>query len=286
MTDDKKGESLDHYELKSGDVVVVDRGYNQPKSLVPFADRGGEIVLRYNPYGMNLYHRNEEMAKVDWAKELKDLNGQPGNFQVYLCHENKRIEGIVHACPLPPEKAAEARRRTIEKAKKKGRTPKQETLFLSGWVLVFTTLPEAVLDTETIGALYRVRWQVELVIKRLKSLLDFKKLRAPKDSDLSELYLYGKLLYAAVLEKIAQRRFCLIPVGMIPERKLTPWRLWHMLAEEIKSSFTTSLPAISGYEKDCLKAMCERPRKRRLQTLPKRVFQLLGHCRELEVCSY
>ena len=55
ISGDKVGESLAHFQWQEGDVVIIDRGYNQPKSLVPFIDQGGEVVLRYNPQGMNLY---------------------------------------------------------------------------------------------------------------------------------------------------------------------------------------------------------------------------------------
>ncbi|MDQ5771058.1 hypothetical protein, partial [Thiothrix subterranea] len=34
VTTDKEGENLDHYTLAAGDVVLIDRGYNQPKTLV------------------------------------------------------------------------------------------------------------------------------------------------------------------------------------------------------------------------------------------------------------
>ena len=37
VTTDKVGENLDHYRLAAGDVVLIDRGYNQPKTLVPFS---------------------------------------------------------------------------------------------------------------------------------------------------------------------------------------------------------------------------------------------------------
>jgi IS4 transposase len=40
-----------------------------------------------------------------------------------------------------------------------------------------TTVPPDVLDTNTVMALYKLRWQVELFIKRLKSILDIDKLR-------------------------------------------------------------------------------------------------------------
>ena len=96
---------------------------------------------------------------------------------------------------------------------------------LSDWVLIFTSLPESSLDTKSIAELYRVRWQVELVIKRLKSLSDIDRLRARKDSKLADLYLHGKLLFAAVTQKIAQRRFGRAATTMVGDSSITHWRL-------------------------------------------------------------
>jgi hypothetical protein len=67
---------------------------------------------------------------------------------------------------------------------------------LAEWVLIFPTLPPELLPPATIAALYRVRWQAELAIKRLKSLLDIDRLRAREHRALAERYLHGKRLYA------------------------------------------------------------------------------------------
>jgi hypothetical protein len=107
---------------------------------------------------------------------------------------------------------------------------------------VLTTLPTTILNTETIADLYRLRWQVELVIKRLKSLLDMDGLRARKHSDLAELYLYGKLLYAAVIEKIATRRFTPSPTNRMDEQILTSWRPWVLVAHDVQSWLMRSMP--------------------------------------------
>ncbi|MDZ4099501.1 MAG: transposase [Methylophilaceae bacterium] len=277
VTTDKVGESLDHYQLTAGDVALIDRGYNQPKTLVPFIDRGGHVVLRYNPHSMTLYERGNEQkpVKIDWEQRIRDVNGQPGAIPVYLCHQDNRIEGVVHALPLPQEQAAQARRKAKQRARDKGRTASQKTLMLSGWVLVFTSITEAVLDTQAVAELYRVRWQVELVIKRLKSLLDIDRLRARKDSKLADLYLHGKLLFAAVTQKIAQRRFSRAATRMDAERSITPWRLWRMIAEEIKSGLKACFPKKGRFIDDCIKSLCERPRKRNLQGLPDRVLELV-----------
>ncbi|MCK7574714.1 MAG: transposase [Chromatiales bacterium] len=90
------------------------------------------------------------------------------------------IEGHLHACRLPPAPAAEARRRAQAEAKKAGRQIRPRTLALAEWVLIFTTVPPAVLPTATVLALYRVRWQVELAIKRLKSILNIDQAPRPQ----------------------------------------------------------------------------------------------------------
>jgi hypothetical protein len=286
VTTDKEGENLDHYTLEAGDVVLVDRGYNQPKTLVPFIGRGGHVVLRYNAHGMNLYEDGTDgdagrLAKIDWYARLRQLGNRPGCVPAWLCHGDKRVRGYLHAIPLPAEKAAEARRKANQRAKDKGRKPGTETLYLSGWVLVFTSLPPDMLCTGTASALYRVRWQVELVIKRLKSLLDVDGLRAHKGSKLAELYLHGKLLYAAALEKMTQSRFANAKRKLDNPRQLTDWRPWKSVADGLKAGIKACFPADTRFDDDGIKSLSERPRKRTLQGLPSPILNLLEECREM-----
>jgi hypothetical protein len=284
VTTDKEGENLDHYHLEAGDVVLVDRGYNQPKTLVPFIDRGGDVVLRYNAHSMNLYEDGTgedagRMVKIDWYARLRKLGNRPSCVPVWLCHGNKRMQGYLHAIPLPAEKAAEARRAARQRAKDKGRKPSTEALYLSEWVLIFTSLPPELLSTTTASALYRVRWQVELVIKRLKSLLDVDGLRAHKGSKLAELYLHGKLLYAAVLEKMTQSRFAKAKRKLDNPRQITDWRLWITVADGLKAGIKACFPVDSRFSDDNIKSLSERPRKRKLQCLPSPILALLNQCR-------
>lgn len=286
VTTDKEGENLDHYHLEAGDVVLVDRGYNQPKTLVPFIDRGGDVVLRYNAHSMNLYEDGTgedagRMVKIDWYARLGKLGNRPSCVPVWLCHGNKRMQGYLHAIPLPAEKAAEARRAARQRAKDKGRKPSTEALYLSEWVLIFTSLPPELLSTATASALYRVRWQVELVIKRLKSLLDVDGLRAHKGSKLAELYLHGKLLYAAVLEKMTQNRFAKAKRKLDNPRQITDWRLWITVADGVKAGIKACFPVDSRFSHDNIKSLSERPRKRQLQCLPSPLLALLNQCREM-----
>lgn len=285
VTDAGHGESLDHYDLQEGDVALIDRGYNQPKSLVPAIDRGVDVVLRYNPHSMNLYVRGDAaeagLHRVDWSAKAQVLEGKPGHVPVYLCHGRQRIEGTVHMIPLPEDKIGEARRKLRERSKKKGHTPSEAALLLAGWVLIFSTLPPEILDTESAGQLYRVRWQVELVIKRLKSVLDIDLLRAREGSLLSEVYLHGKLLYAAALEKLRQQRFGLTGGELDAFRQETPWRLIQLLGTEATVWIGFHGDPNPVLAADVVRAMRERPRKRRLQSLPDKVQALIHDCRSM-----
>jgi len=84
----------------------------------------------------------------------------------------------VLAARLPPPAAARARQRKYKQAQKKyGRLPSAATVALADWVLVVTTVA-ADWSLPDILRLYRARWQVELVFKRMKQLLRFNQLRS------------------------------------------------------------------------------------------------------------
>jgi len=84
-----------------------------------------------------------------------------------------------------------------------------QTLELAQYVMVFTTYEQG--TAAQVMQWYRMRWQIELVFKRLKSLLRLGHL--PKyDDRSSRAWLYGKLLIALLTQK-------LIRVG----REISPW---------------------------------------------------------------
>jgi hypothetical protein len=277
VTDEHEGEHLGHYPLQEGDVVMGDRGYNQAQRWIDQADHGVSLVVRYNPHGLNLY--DAAGKKIEVYEAFKETTAMEQCLPVQVRTKNQElIEGYLHACRLPPAQAAEARRRARAEAQKDGRQIRQRTLALAEWVLIFTTLPPTVLPTATVMALYRVRWQVELVIKRLKSILNIDRLRARKDGLLAQLYLHGKLLYAWVLEKRARRRCGEDWNRLDQPRRATPWRIWKLLHQELAVTISGVCQWDLSRWSASLEVMQERPRRRQLQTLPNRVNRLIAYC--------
>ena len=75
------------------------------------------------------------------------------------------------ALVLPEDQAEALRRQKQRQARDKGRTLSPEALFLAGFVLLVTTLPAQSWGKEQLLELYRARWQIEVLFKRIKQVL-------------------------------------------------------------------------------------------------------------------
>ena len=274
----KGAESLERIDVQPGDILIADRGYSRQIPLLFVQDSKGDVSIRLNP--RNVCLEDESNESFDLYKELKSLKKKNRmTFKVFLTGRKStgRVEGWVHATRVPKEIAEKKHNQLLAKYRKKGKKkPGKETLFFCGWMLVFTTLCPIEWTSELLLKLYRLRWQVELAIKRLKSLLDLSEMRSKKDSKLGEIWLYGKLLYAVILERRARRygtgKWDWLELST--ERKGTLWRVYKMAHLQI-------IPLISGsifWSKEdweaALKALSERRRKRKLQTIPLEVVKL------------
>ena len=220
---------------------------------------------------MPLYETDGE-TKLNLYEILKKSKSNELCIPVQLIKNGESVNAYVHARRLPDDKIPEARRKC--KARSKNKKPKKETLFYAEWMLIFTTVEPTVLDTQTICILYGLRWQVELVFKRLKSLLDIDMLRAKEKSLLNDIWLYGKLLFATLLEKRSNKLFGTDTLEVEQQRKITPWRIWKMLKDEAITKIIGALYWKPEQLQDALHVMTERPRKRKLKTLPLSMTQL------------
>ena len=277
VSDVHTGETLKHFTFAPGDVAVADRGYAQCQGMHAAVAQGADLIVRLNPFSVVL--SDTAGAPVELGVTLKRQRMETlRTLAVTLCaaggqHE---VRGWVHAYRLNAEQANRARHK-CRQGHKKG-TPSAASLLLAGWVLVFTTLAPAVLTAQTIMALYRCRWQVEIAIKRWKSVLDVDALRAKATSPLAEVWLHGKLLYALMLERRMRRQLGDSWGRLDRQRVGTWWRVWGMLKDEIGPMITGALFWKEDAWAACLKVLVERPRRRTLQRLPPEALDVFYRC--------
>jgi hypothetical protein len=269
ITDKRTGESLKHFPLGPGDVVVADRGYSHPEAIVQTVQRGADVLLRLNPHNVPLAQRDG--TGLDWVAALQ--HQAPATVctlpvLVAAAASGAWVEGWVHAYRLPEEQANRARQLCRKQNSKKGHQPKKRTVWLAGWILVLTSLLPTLVPGPTALAVYRVRWQIEVAIKRWKSVLDADLLRARSGSPLADVWLHGKLLYALLLDRRLRRTLGDGWSRLDGERLATWWRPWKLLQDEVTPRITGTQSWPQRRWPACLQVLVERPRRRRLQRLP------------------
>lgn len=274
VSDVHTGETLSHFTLGPGDVAVTDRGYSQAQGMHEAVQRGAALLVRLNPFSVVLSDaQGQPLSLVEALKGQKTETIRTLDVVIASADGEAQVRGWVHAYRLNTEQAGRARQKCRQRHKKG--TPKADALYLAGWVVVFTTLAPEVLCAQTIMALYRCRWQVEIAIKRWKSVLDVDALRAKAGSPLAEVWLHGKLLYALMLERRMRRQLGDSWSRLDQERLATWWRVWGMLKEEIAPMITGALFWNREAWVACLKVLAERPRRRKLQQLPPEAIAVL-----------
>jgi hypothetical protein len=276
VSDVHTGESLTRFALGPGTVVLGDRNFAKAPALVATRRQGAHVVVRMTPQYLKLWTRAG--VAFDLVAALRAAGEQLRVSFALQVRDEPRGQGLpvwIHALHLNEQACNRARRRAHRQARRRGRTPRAQTLFLSEWVLVLTTLPPEELSAEGILELYRIRWQVELVIKRYKSLLAAARMRAQRGSPLATVYLVGKLLFAVLVERRAMARLGTEWTQMLSVRHATWWRIWKLIAKEMIEAVlnTTAWSAWDWHA--VLRALAERKRNRKLQVVPAAVAEWL-----------
>ena len=67
-------------------------------------------------------------------------------------------------------------------------------------IWIITTLSESLFDENLIIKFYQIRWQIELLFKRLKSIMWLDRLSSPHKGPTALSWIAGRLLAAALVE--------------------------------------------------------------------------------------
>lgn len=234
VTDAHGAETLARFAVQPGEIRIADRGYAYSRGLWAVLADGGQIVVRINWQNLPLEDENgTRLAVADWLREV-DKAGLPVQEKaVWLSTPQGRFPLRLVACALPPDKVAAARRRAQQAARKKKHTLDARTLLAAGFVILVTNLPATDWSAREVVELYRFRWQVEMYIKRLKSLLVLDGLRA-QDPELAQTYLLGKLLGVLLLEEMNGYMVSVPLSATSANRPISLWRMMALCQEVLK----------------------------------------------------
>ena len=210
-TDHKVGETFRRVPLRTGDIVMGDRAYGNPPGVQHATEAGADVLVRISSTGLPFFTAGGERFSV--LARLRGLRvGKPASWPVCVRGPGRTIHGRLVVVKKSARSARAAVRKVKQRARKKGHTLKPATLKAACYVMIFTTLPAAAFSPVRVLKWYRLRWQVELAFKRMKSLLELGHL--PKHAEAScKAWLHGKLLVALLVERLIREADAFSPWG-------------------------------------------------------------------------
>jgi hypothetical protein len=211
VTDVTGGESLRRFPVTRGDIILGDRGYANRAGVASIIRAGGDVVVRLNSISFPLLDDSGEAFGL--LSHLRLLDGHiPDEWNVAFKVGDEVFAARLCALRKSKEAADAAKRRTLRDASRKGKEIRPDTIENAEYVVVLSTVPKEELSTTQILELYRMRWQIELVFKRLKSLLQLG--HVPKTNDLSaRAWIQAKLLIALIIERLSVEACFFSPWG-------------------------------------------------------------------------
>lgn len=199
LTDRYGGEKYDRYNIERDEVVLGDRAYSKAPGIYEVVRAGGHVVVRLNLQSIRLCDLKGNRTDLRKCQDKIPRVGE-NTWNMLL--------------PIPPANRSKRSHKPWKLEKAEAWIPVRVIVSRNKdgspiWIL--TTLTEEQASAVQVLRLYRIRWQIELLFKRLKSLLGLKKLPTGKGPT-AKSWLLARFLAAAIIQKMVR-----------PAGPLSPW---------------------------------------------------------------
>lgn len=202
LTDNKTGETLTNFEVEKNDLFIGDRAYGTITGMEHVRNAGGDFLLRLKTNPFTLYC--EDGTKLNLLKEIQSLSLNEWKCEsIFAYYKIKEELKPIRICVM--KKDEKEYEKALKKMKRK-RCKNQlgdisdDALEFNKYIIITTSLNEDV-TTECVFNLYRMRWAIELVFKRLKSIFGLGEMPV-KNEESVKSWFYGRLLIAIIAETL------------------------------------------------------------------------------------
>jgi len=220
VSDHHTAESVEHHKIRAGDIYIADMGYGKARAIEYITTHKADVIIRVSSNHISLYDAKGE--KIDMAKQLRTKK-RTVDFRCYMRNGKKQIAVRIVASRLPKDKQADALKRRKKKASQHQSKIKPETLLYAKWVVIATSLDDTY-TAKKILEIYRCRWQVELLFKRIKQHLKITKIR-PSSSKYAHALILLWLIIWAITERQTVMAEMYIKAKNMDLSRLSPWSL-------------------------------------------------------------
>jgi hypothetical protein len=203
LTNTHGAESLTRVEAEPGELILADRVYARPVGLQRLIDAQVDFVVRMGSRSLTLSKADGSAFDLAAALDQSDRFGAC-DLTVRIDHkghpERARVARLV-VIRKPTEAARQARDRARNESRRGGHCNDPSSLRAAEHLMLITSLAQDKASPEQLASLYRLRWQIELAFKRLKSLLHLDRLPA-KNEGLARAWIFAHLIAALLVEDL------------------------------------------------------------------------------------
>jgi hypothetical protein len=184
VSDARQGETLARHDLRRGDLVLADRGYGHFRGFISALTKGADVLVRVEPGQMKVFELDGERTYLEiMAQKVPSVGSADFELVWHGPDRDCRKVRIIGT-----------------------RTTKGDVCWLA------TNLSRSALPNAQAAELYRVRWQIELLFKRMKTLLEMDDLRS-REGPTAKAFIYAKLITAFLALRLSDESEDFSPYG-------------------------------------------------------------------------
>lgn len=274
ISDTHGGESLSRHRFEEGDLVLGDRGYARTPGLRHVLDMGADFITRIGWSTIRLL--TADGARLDWNAIYAGMQpGELAEHEVLVDHSGRKGElrgtstfrarlVVRRKDDISTVRAQKAIRDTHKKKQRAAPHPRPLTVTSAGFLLLLTSVSAPEMAPEEVAETYRLRWQIELAFKRLKSGLGIDALPA-RDPELARSWIAAHLILGLIIdEAVADSLACHPTTPIRPSARSSLWRLQNFLRDVLLTAIIgmARLSRIGHVLAEAVRNLIEPPRRR------------------------
>jgi hypothetical protein len=206
LTDNRGAESLARGAPVAGEIRIADRNYASAAALHHLCRQAERVDFIVRARWKSFSLRTADGRQLDLIAYLNGLGPgeEPHEVTVDAAvgkHANLPLRLIIQRRPADEIEKTQHHLRKAASRKQKKLDPR--TLVAAQFLILATSLPAQTYPATEVLIVYKLRWQIELAFKRLKSLLHIDRLPT-RTADASRSWLYAHLILALLCDDITQ----------------------------------------------------------------------------------
>jgi len=230
VTDHHTAEGFQHYTIQENDIYIADSGYGKANMLEYIVKKKADCIISMTPSHVIL--EDDKGERINMSEKLSKTVENKFDFHCYTKNNKKKIPVRIICSKIPEDKIEKIIKTKKRKSQKRQSKIKEETLIYAEWVILMTTLE----DSNTIDDIldiYRSRWQIELLFKRIKQNFNLHSIRKASTSYAKALVLLLLIVWALVEKQLILAELYLIN-KKIEANRISAWVICSFFYQRLK----------------------------------------------------